>query len=117
MECWCSGPAMASDHLRTTGHPLQPPAIVESASSGDPDACDTISRWLDRLARGLSVVCNIIDPDVLVFGGGLSNISSIYDKLPAMIGEHVFSDEVSARFVPALHGDASGVRGAARLES
>ncbi|MDG2201443.1 MAG: ROK family protein [Phycisphaerales bacterium] len=115
MECWCSGPAMAADHLRTTGHTLSPPDIVEQARSGDGSAHATIEQWLDRLARGLSVVCNIVDPDVIVIGGGLSKIDVIYKELPGRLQAHVFSDEVVVRIVPAMHGDASGVRGAARL--
>lgn len=117
MECWCSGPGMARDHLRTGGASLSPPDIVAAAAAGDRSAGETLSRWLDRLARGLSVLCNIIDPDVFVFGGGLSGIEAIYDELPERLRSHVFSDDVAARFVPARHGDASGVRGAARLEA
>ena len=70
---------------------------------------------LDRLARGLAVVSNIMDPDVFVIGGGLSSIQAIYEQLPDRMLQYVFSDEVAARIVPAMHGDASGVRGAARL--
>ncbi len=117
MECWCSGPGMERDHQRASGASLSPPGIVAAAAAGDHSANETLSRWMDRLARGLSVICNIIDPDVFVFGGGLSGIEAIYEELPARIRSHVFSDDVAARFVPARHGDASGVRGAARLEA
>jgi len=115
IECWCSGPAMAADHQRMTGQPLSPPQIVDMALQGDECAGASLGRWLDRLARGLSVVCNIVDPDAIVIGGGLSKIELIYEQLPGRLQEYVFSDEVAVRIVPALHGDASGVRGAARL--
>ena len=114
MEQWCSGPALAADHMRSTGLELSPPEIVQLAV-GDSAAADTIERWLDRLARGLAVVSNIIDPDVFVIGGGLSSIQAIYEQLPDRMLQYVFSDEVAARIVPATYGDASGVRGAARL--
>ena len=115
MECWCSGPAMTADHLKRSGSTLTPPEIVDLAEAGDPLATTTIDHWLDRLARGLSVVLNIVDPDIVLIGGGLSMIDAVYRELPRRLLEHVFSDEVAARIVPAMHGDASGVRGAARL--
>lgn len=115
MECWCSGPAMSADHLQRSGCELAPPEIVDRAEAGDPLAKATIDHWHDRLCRGLSVVLNIVDPDIVVIGGGLFMIDAIYRELPRRLIEHVFSDEVSAKIVPAMHGDASGVRGAARL--
>ncbi|MAB83681.1 MAG: fructokinase [Phycisphaerae bacterium] len=115
MECWCSGPAMTADHLKRSGSTLTPPEIVDLAEAGDPLATTTIDHWLDRLARGLSVVLNIVDPDIVLIGGGLSMIDAVYRELPRRLLEHVFSDEVAASIVPAMHGDASGVRGAARL--
>ena len=77
----------------------------------------SINHWLDRLARGLATVCNIIDPNVIVVGGGLSSIGAIYDQLPDRMSAYVFSDELAANIVQAEHGDASGVRGAARLHA
>ena len=74
-----------------------------------------LEQWLHRLARSLAVVVNIVDPDVVVVGGGLNRIQAIYDRVPEMLSEWVFSDAVSTRIVPAQHGDSSGVRGAARL--
>jgi len=114
MEQWCSGPALAADHLRRCGVAMTPPELV-AAAANDERARGTLNLWLDRLARGLSVIANIIDPDVFVIGGGLSAIQAIYEQLPTRMEQYVFSDEVSARIVPAQHGDASGVRGAARL--
>ena len=116
MECWCSGPAVMEDHHRSSGRRIEVPEIVGAAQRREPEAVATIERWLDRVARGLAVVANIVDPDVFVFGGGLSNISDLYRQIPQRMMRHVFSDEVSARFVPAMHGDTSGVRGAARLD-
>ena len=115
MECWCSGPAVEEDHRRSSGQGLGVPEIVGAAQRCEPEAMATIDRWLDRIARGLAVVANIVDPDVFVFGDGLSNIPDLYGELPQRMMRHVFSDDVPARFVPAAHGDASGVRGAARL--
>lgn len=115
MECWCSGPALCADHQRSSGERLEVPAIVAAADRHETEAVRSIDRWLDRVSRGLAVVANIVDPDVFVFGGGLSNIPSLYDELPQRMAHHVFSDELAAKIVPAMHGDASGVRGAARL--
>lgn len=114
MEQWCSGPGLSADHARSSGRMLPPPEIVQLTAK-DNQAADSIERWLDRLARGLAVVSNIMDPDVFVIGGGLSSIQAIYEQLPDRMLQYVFSDEVAARIVPAMHGDASGVRGAARL--
>jgi predicted NBD/HSP70 family sugar kinase len=74
-----------------------------------------VERWLDRLARGLAGVVNLLDPDVIVVGGGLSNAPTLYRELPRRWGAHVFSDRVDTVIVPARHGDSSGVRGAAWL--
>ena len=115
MEQWCSGPAFSADHASRTGQVFSPEQIVEAVNSGDADAMTSINHWLDRLARGLATVCNIIDPNVIVVGGGLSSIGAIYDQLPDRMSAYVFSDELAANIVQAEHGDASGVRGAARL--
>ena len=81
----------------------------------DPSCHALLEQWLHRLARSLAIVVNIVDPDVVVVGGGLNRIQAIYDRVPEMLSEWVFSDAVSTRIVPAQHGDSSGVRGAARL--
>jgi fructokinase len=121
IETWLSGPGLAADHLRAcaTGpradFTLSPVQLVELARAGDRAACETLDRWYDRLARALGSVINILDPEVIVVGGGLSRIEAIYHEVPKRWGRHVFSDRVDTRIVPALHGDASGVRGAAWL--
>jgi fructokinase len=115
MEQWCSGPALSADHALCTGQQSSPEHIVDALNRGDAGAAASIDRWLDRLARGLATVCNIIDPNVIVLGGGLSSIESLYDQLSDRMSAYVFSDEVAASIVQAEHGCASGVRGAARL--
>ncbi len=115
LETWLSGPGLAADHAEATGETLDGPAIVARAQAGDARAAATIDRWLDRLARGLASVINILDPEVIVFGGGLSRIARIYDTVPALLGRWVFSDRVRTRLAAAAHGDSSGVRGAAWL--
>ncbi|MEO1291403.1 MAG: ROK family protein [Pseudomonadota bacterium] len=117
METWVSGPAMAADYRMLTG--LEPgptpPEIVRRAMEGEAAAQHCFQRFVDRLARGLAVVVNIVDPDVIVLGGGLSNIDVLYDVLPDAMRPHVFSDTIVTEIVPAAHGDSSGVRGAAWL--
>lgn len=90
-------------------------AIVAAAEQGDVAAEATMQRWFDRFARALSSIINILDPDVIVVGGGLSRIERFYTEIPARWGDWVFSDRVDTRIVPAMHGDSSGVRGAAWL--
>lgn len=90
-------------------------AIAAQAADGEPACTDTMARYADRLARGLASVINVFDPEVVVLGGGLSNIDALYREVPARWSDYVFSDAVTTRLVRALHGDASGVRGAARL--
>ena len=115
METWVSGPALARDHERVTGQARSTHEIAASAQAGDELARATIKRHADRLARGLAVIVNLIDPDVIVLGGGLSNLSHLYDMVPELMAPHVFSDSCRVTIRPPLHGDASGVRGAARL--
>ncbi|MEQ8807208.1 MAG: ROK family protein [Rhodospirillales bacterium] len=115
IETLLSGPALARDHLAATGEDLPPPTIVARAEAGDPGAAATLGRYEGRLARALATVVNILDPDVIVLGGGLSNLARLYAAVPRLWGQWVFSDEVATRLVPARHGDASGVRGAAWL--
>lgn len=115
LETWISGTGLQWDYERHTGRSLSGQEIITRMRAGEPDASATFDRFLSRLGRALATVCNIVDPDAIVLGGGLSNVSEIYQKLPAAIGKHVFSDAWSARIAPAKWGDASGVRGAARL--
>jgi fructokinase len=124
-RCWCgrsgcletflSGPALAADHHSRTGQTLTPPDIVEKATAGDPACRATLSRYMDRLARGLASVINLLDPDAIVLGGGLSGISALYERVPQLWARYVFSDRVVTPLLPPAHGDASGVRGAAWL--
>lgn len=112
IETWLSGPALAADHRRAGGEPLDARAI---ATLADPACAATLERWLDRLARGLAMIVNVLDPDVIVLGGGLSNVDAACRELPARLAPRVFSDEVRTRIVRSAHGDSSGVRGAAWL--
>ena len=115
IETYLSGPALAGQHARATGDRLDAEAIAARAARGDRDCAETIERYCERLARSLATVVNVLDPDVIVLGGGLSSIASLYERVPALWRSHVFSDEVRTRLVPPLHGDSSGVRGAAWL--
>ena len=115
IERFVSGPGMADDHLAITGETWTAQEIASRAAGGDGPAQATLDRYIDRLARGLAHVMNLIDPDVIVLGGGLSNLALLYDAVPARWGRYVFSDVVATRLVPPVHGDSSGVRGAAWL--
>ena len=115
IETLLSGPGLARDHERATRERLDPSAIVTAAAAGHPLARQTLERYLRRLSRALASVINLVDPDVIVLGGGLSNIESLYDRVPQLWGPFVFSDTVITRLVRAEHGDSSGVRGAAWL--
>jgi len=134
IETWLSGPGFAADHARTAGlaqstHPIRSAGPIRSADPASPDARAIITamrdgdaaarasfdRYLDRLARGLAGVINIVDPHVIVLGGGLSQIDELYTELPPRLPAYVFSDEIRTRVVRNRHGDASGVRGAAWL--
>ena len=90
-------------------------AVAAAAEAGDPDSAESIRRYADRLARALAAVVNLVDPDVVVLGGGLSQIATLYELVPRLWGAYVFSDRVDTRLLPPCHGDSSGVRGAARL--
>jgi fructokinase len=106
---------MAADHARATGHKQSPQTIIEAARCGDRWAAATLDRYVERLGRALAVMIDLIDPSVIVLGGGLSNVDELYARLPDAVRPHVFSDVWSAPIVKAVHGDSSGVRGAARL--
>ena len=115
VETWLSGPGMAADHLRHGGAALDAAGIVRAAEAGDAACEATLQRYIGRLARALAGVINIVDPDVIVLGGGLSGIARLYAEVPARWGEWVFSDTVRTRLLAPMHGDSSGVRGAAWL--
>jgi fructokinase len=115
IETFISGPGLAGDHLRQTGDDLTPPAIVTRSEAGDGACLATIERYEERLARCLAIVINILDPDVIVLGGGMSNVRRLYEAVPRLWARYVFSDRVDTSLVRARHGDSSGVRGAAFL--
>ncbi len=115
VETYLSGPALAADHARHTGDTLDAATIEQRAAAGDGTCEATLLRYEDRLGRGLAAVINLLDPQVIVLGGGLSNMQRLYRNLPERCAPHVFSDTVCTRFLPPLHGDSSGVRGAAWL--
>lgn len=117
LETWVSGSGLRRDFTEVTGRVLDGEAIIQACHRGDGEAMAALDRLIDRLGRALAVVCNLIDPDVIVLGGGLSNVAEIYERLPGAIRPHVFTDSWEARIVPARWGDSSGVRGAARLWS
>lgn len=109
IETYLSGPGMSQDHLRRTGKRLSAERIVEESCE------ETLARYEDRLARALAGVINILDPDVIVLGGGMSNVRRLYENVPRLWDRYVFSDRVDTRLAPPVHGDSSGVRGAAWL--
>jgi fructokinase len=115
IETWISGPGMAADHRRVTGADMTTTDIVAGAAAGDPACAATIARYEERLARSLAHVINLLDPDVIVLGGGMSNVDQLYVNVPELWGAWVFSDRVDTRLVRHVHGDSSGVRGAAWL--
>jgi fructokinase len=115
IEAFLSGPGLVRDHLLATGEAREPADIVARAESGDRGCAATFERYVERLARALASVINLLDPDIIVLGGGLSNTDHLYRDVPARWGRHVYSVTVVTRLVKAAHGDASGVRGAARL--
>ncbi len=115
IETVLSGPGMARDHAETTGESISSEAVVARAAEGNAAAEATLRRYEHRMARSLASVINLLDPDVIVLGGGLSKLERLYVNVPALWGQWVFSDRVDTRLLPPRHGDASGVRGAAWL--
>lgn len=115
IETFLSGPGFARDFPDTATTPLTAADIVARAHAGDVAASAWLDRYCDRMARALASVINVVDPHVIVLGGGMSNIARLYDEVPARWGRYVFSDRVDTRLVPPMHGDSSGVRGAAWL--
>ena len=114
IETFLSGPGMSRDYEAAGGAAIDAIEIASRAERGEPAAMRCLARYEDRLARGLAGVINVIDPDVIVLGGGLSNIARLYANVPRLWAPYVFSDHVATRLVPPVHGDASGVRGAAQ---
>lgn len=115
VESWLSGPGFAADHARTTSVDLSADAIVAAAENGDEPAKESLQRYFDRLARSLATVINIVDPEVIVLGGGLSNIPRLAEETAQRLPAWVFSDQIKTRIAQNRHGDSSGVRGAAWL--
>ena len=115
IETFLSGPALARDYRLLAGEAIDAAEVAARAERGDPRAIQCLERYEDRFARAIASIINVIDPDVVVLGGGLSNITRLYDRVPKLWGPHVFSDRVDTRLVRAAHGDSSGVRGAAWL--
>jgi fructokinase len=115
IETWISGPAMERDHRTCTGEARTTHEIVQAAAAGDTNATATIARYHDRLGRGLASVINVLDPDVIVLGGGMSNLPGLEEAAAAAMRPHVFSDTVETVVRRNVHGDSSGVRGAAWL--
>ena len=115
IETFLSGPGLAADYHGHSGKCLTAPEIARGAESGDPECGAALTRYTDRLARGLASVINLLDPDAIVLGGGLSQISVLYERVPQLWRGYIFSDRVATRLLPPVHGDSSGVRGAARL--
>jgi fructokinase len=125
IACWCgrpgcletyiSGTGFMRDFTAVTGRTLAGPDIILAARSGDIEAVACLDRYIDRLGRALAVISDIIDPDVIVLAGGMSNTDELYDRLPPVVGRWALTDVYRTPIVKAAHGDSSGVRGAAWL--
>lgn len=115
IETFLSGPGMSRDHREATGDTVDAIEIAARAKKGDSDADATVERYAGRMARGLAAIINVVDPDVIVLGGGLSNIAQLYERVPRLWVPYVFSDRIATKLVRAKFGDSSGVRGAAWL--
>jgi fructokinase len=110
-----SGTGFEADHARAAGRRLPAADIVTAAAAGEEQAAAAVDRYVDRLGRALAVVGDVIDPDVVVLGGGMSNVDALYERVPPVMARRLFSDSCVTRIVRAAHGDSSGVRGAAWL--
>jgi fructokinase len=115
IETFLSGPGLAADFRRASRRRLRPAEISAAADAGDDQAEAALRRYEDRMARALAGVINILDPDVVVLGGGVSSLARLYPNVPPLVGTYVFSDEITLDLRPPVHGDSSGVRGAAWL--
>jgi fructokinase len=122
-RCWCgrtdcietflSGPAL--EHEYDPAAPVHATEIAHRAAAGDARAAAALARYEERLGRALAMIVNVVDPEIIVLGGGLSLIGALFDDVPRRWTPHIFSDAVATRLLPPVHGDSSGVRGAARL--
>jgi fructokinase len=115
IETFLSGPGFELDYLRLTNTRRSSQEIVQAAAAGETHAIQALERYHDRLARGLAAVINVLDPDAIVLGGGMSNLPDLPAAVSALLPRHVFSDTVLTKVLHNLHGDSSGVRGAAWL--
>jgi fructokinase len=115
IETFLSGPGLERDYHKASGEPLKTHDIHAKAEAGDAVAEGALARYDHRLARGLASIINVLDPSVIVLGGGMSNLTRLYEHVPKLWGAYVFSDRVDTKLVRATHGDSSGVRGAAWL--
>ena len=115
LEVWISGTGFAQDYERATGHAIHSPAIIAASERGDAEAIAAVRRYEDRVARGLAHVVNMLDPDVIVIGGGMSRVDQIMRSVPQKISSYVFGGNATTPVLVAKHGDSSGVRGAAWL--
>jgi fructokinase len=115
IETFLNGAALARDYRSRTGKNVTALEITRLADDGNGAAEECLRLYQDRLARGLATIVNVLDPDIIVLGGGLSNIAQLYAGLPKLVGSYAFSDGVDTAIKRAIHGDSSGVRGAARL--
>lgn len=116
-ETWISGTAFALDHALHTGEHIKAEEIIDNMRAGDLEAKKSFDRYVNRLARALASVMNVLDPDAIVLGGGMSNVDEIYQALPSEIMRYTFTRPIATPVLKAMHGDSSGVRGAAWLVS
>ena len=115
IETYVSGPGMVQDHEAVTGQRLSTQEIVAKAAGDDDDAAASYGRYVDRLARGLAAVINVVDPEIVVLGGGMSNSPGLPEDVQKALPPYVFTDQLATRVLRNVHGDSSGVRGAAWL--
>jgi fructokinase len=115
IETWLSGTGFANRFREQSGKSLSAPKIIDLVEQGDKQAELALQQYEQRMARGLASIINVVDPDVIVLGGGMSNVQRLYDNVPKLWDAYVFSDRVDTKLVPPQHGDSSGVRGAAWL--
>jgi fructokinase len=115
IETWLSGPGIVRDHELYNNEFIDAETLDNRTRFGDEEAIETMQRYEDRMARSLAHIINVLDPDAIVLGGGMGNIKRLYKNVPAIWGQYIFSDKVVTQLLPPLHGDSSGVRGAARL--
>jgi fructokinase len=115
IEAWLSGPALAAQYARLANRQLSGTEIARLAAHGDPEAAAIMDVYFDRMARALASIVNVLDPDVVVLGGGLSNIEALYRELPERVEHYAFTPQGQTKIVKNRHGDSSGVRGAAWL--